>query len=136
MTARGAIISARRPATVSHLAEIRRLRARLAAALADRDRLAAMLSQLAAAIDPAAELRLRRAIGAEQYQRGRVVGWHEGYEAAGRDMDRRWEEIARPATRGGSGFAELERRRWGPGGREHFGQARPGDFPGRGEAAR
>lgn len=27
--------------------------------------------------------------------------------------------------------AELEAERWGPGGREHFGDPRPGDFPGR-----
>ena len=27
--------------------------------------------------------------------------------------------------------AELEARRWGPGGREHFADPRPGDFPGR-----
>ena len=26
--------------------------------------------------------------------------------------------------------AELETRRWGPGGREHFADPRPGDFPG------
>jgi hypothetical protein len=29
-------------------------------------------------------------------------------------------------------YAELEMRRWGPGGREHFGDPRPGDFPGMG----
>lgn len=29
-------------------------------------------------------------------------------------------------------FARLELLRWGPGGREHFGDPRPGDFPGRG----
>jgi hypothetical protein len=27
--------------------------------------------------------------------------------------------------------AEIEERRWGPGGRAHFGDPRPGDFPGR-----
>jgi len=27
--------------------------------------------------------------------------------------------------------AELQARRWGPGGREHFADPRPGDFPGR-----
>jgi len=27
--------------------------------------------------------------------------------------------------------AELEARRWGPGGRDHFADPRPGDFPGR-----
>jgi hypothetical protein len=27
--------------------------------------------------------------------------------------------------------AEMDARRWGPGGREHFADPRPGDFPGR-----
>ena len=27
--------------------------------------------------------------------------------------------------------AEMEARRWGPGGRAHFGDPRPGDYPGR-----
>lgn len=31
-------------------------------------------------------------------------------------------------------FARLELARWGPGGRAHFGDPRPGDYPGRGEA--
>jgi hypothetical protein len=29
------------------------------------------------------------------------------------------------------GLDELEARRWGPGGREHFADPGPGDFPGR-----
>jgi hypothetical protein len=29
-------------------------------------------------------------------------------------------------------YAELEQRRWGPGGRAHFADPRPGDFPGPG----
>lgn len=31
--------------------------------------------------------------------------------------------------------ARIELARWGPGGREHFGDPRPGDFPGRGARA-
>lgn len=31
--------------------------------------------------------------------------------------------------------AKLEVLRWGPGGREHFGDPRPGDYPGQGGAA-
>jgi hypothetical protein len=38
--------------------------------------------------------------------------------------------IARPVARGGVGVAELELRRWGPGGREHFGDPRPDDYTG------
>ena len=33
------------------------------------------------------------------------------------------------------GHAELEVRRWGPGGPAHFADPRPGDFPGRGAEA-
>ena len=42
----------------------------------------------------------------------------------------RWNRIARAAVRGPS-HAELEEKRWGPGGREHFADPRPGDYPGR-----
>lgn len=53
-----------------------------------------------------------------------------GYAAAEADMDAAWNRIARAAVRGPSN-AELEEKRWGPGGREHFADPRPGDFPGR-----
>jgi hypothetical protein len=53
-----------------------------------------------------------------------------GYAAAEADMDARWNRIARAAVRGPS-HAELEEKRWGPGGREHFADPRPGDYPGR-----
>jgi hypothetical protein len=56
------------------------------------------------------------------------------YEAGRRDaeadMAQRWAEAARPVARGVS-HADLEQRRWGPGGRAHFADPRPGDFPGR-----
>ncbi len=38
-------------------------------------------------------------------------------------------------TRYPPALAELETRRWGPGGRAHFGDPRPGDFLGRGSQA-
>lgn len=57
---------------------------------------------------------------------GRVDGYRAGYATASAD----WWLAAGPAPRAGS-HAELERRRWGPGGREHFGDPRPGDFQGR-----
>ena len=56
------------------------------------------------------------------------------YEAGRRDaeadMARHWAQAARPAARGGVSYAELEDRRWGPGGRAQFAAPRPGDFPG------
>ena len=56
------------------------------------------------------------------------------YEAGRRDaeadMAAQWARAA--AAVRGPGFAELEERRWGPGGRAHFADPRPGDYPGRG----
>ena len=69
-----------------------------------------------------AENAYRRQIGREMYA--------AGYAAAEADMDARWNRIARAAVRGPS-HAELEEKRWGPGGREHFADPRPGDYPGR-----
>jgi hypothetical protein len=31
-------------------------------------------------------------------------------------------------SKGGPTYQELEERRWGPGGQEHFGDPRPGDY--------
>lgn len=64
-------------------------------------------------------------------------GFAAGYAAADDD----WfialapaREAARRAAKYPS-FAELEVRRWGPGGREHYADPRPGDYPGlRGDA--
>ena len=44
-------------------------------------------------------------------------------------MAAQWSRVS--AVVRGPDLAELEERRWGPGGREHFADARPGDFPGR-----
>jgi hypothetical protein len=70
-----------------------------------------------------AEERYRRQLGREMYQAGR-----RDVEA---EMAERWNRIAAPTARRGPDFAELEARRWGPGGREHFADPRPGDYPGR-----
>lgn len=53
-----------------------------------------------------------------------------GYAQAEADMAARWNAIAR-TTAPGPSHAELEEKRWGPGGRAHFGDPRPGDYPGR-----
>jgi hypothetical protein len=57
--------------------------------------------------------------------------YQAGYAAAEADRDRAWNAIAHAVVHGPS-HAELEERRWGPGGRAHFADPRPGDFPGRG----
>src|SRR5580704_2335592 len=77
-----------------------------------------------------AETRYRHLLAREMYQAGQRVGFQAGYEQAAADMAARWAQIARPVAHGIS-HAELEERRWGPGGRARFADPRPGDFPGR-----
>jgi len=81
------------------------------------------------------QLELRLQAWREGWLAGHEVGDQGGYARAIKDMERRWHEVADPVARGGPSFAELERRRWGPGGRKHFGDPRPGDYPGRGDTA-
>lgn len=78
-----------------------------------------------------AETAYRHRLAREMYQAGQRAGFQAGYRQAEADEAARWAEVARPVARGIS-HAELEQRRWGPGGRAHFADRRPGDFPGRG----
>ena len=93
------------------------------------------IDPVAAAIQEAghaeAETRYRLQVAREMYQAGQRAGFQAGYRQANADDAARWAEIARPVVRG-IRYAELEERRWGPGGRTHFADPRPGDFPGRG----
>jgi hypothetical protein len=75
---------------------------------------------------------LRRVLRAwrDGYDAGRADGYREGREAEGAERDRLWAEAAAPIARGGPSFAELERRRYGPGGRAHFADPQPGDYAG------
>jgi len=72
---------------------------------------------------------------AEAERAYRLQFGREMYEAGRRDaeaeMAEQWARAAAPVVHG-QAYAELEERRWGPGGRAHFGDPRPGDFPGRG----
>ncbi len=77
-----------------------------------------------------AETAYRHQLAREMYQAGQRAGFEAGYRQADADQAARWAEIARPVAHGIS-HAELEERRWGPGGRAHFADPRPGDFPGR-----
>jgi len=77
-----------------------------------------------------AETGYRNQLARESYEAGRADGYRAGYRQAGADQAARWNQAAR-AGLGGPGHAELEERRWGPGGREHFADLRPSDFPGR-----
>jgi hypothetical protein len=91
-----------------------------------RGRVPALLDALP---NPAAEIELRHQVAREAYRGGRCDGWREGYDAAMREMTQWWTEVARPASRGGIiTHQELEVRRWGSGGREHFSDPGPGDY--------
>ena len=89
------------------------------------------IDPVAAAIHEAehaeAETRYRLQLARQMFQ--------VGYAAAEADRDRAWNAIAHAAVHGPS-HAELEERRWGPGGRARFAEPRPGDFPGRGARPR
>ena len=61
-----------------------------------------------------------------QLARGaRRTGFEAGRRSAFEEMARAWEHAAKAVTE------SVDERRWGPGGRAHFADPRPGDFPGR-----
>jgi len=78
-----------------------------------------------------AETAYRLQLAREMYLVGQRAGFEAGYRQANADEAAQWAKVARPVAHGVS-HAELEERRWGPGGRAHFADPRPGDFPGRG----
>jgi hypothetical protein len=86
-----------------------------------------------------AETDYRCQLGREMYQAGHGDGYRAGYEAAWgeREADAAawWRDRGRSLAERPA-HAELEERRWGPGGRARFADPRPGDFPGRGAQPR
>lgn len=95
-----------------------------------RAELAALQAMMIKLIDPAAEIRYRRRLCREAYRAGQAEGFKRGYEMRAKELDAAWNEAATPIARGGTAHTELEVWRWGPGGREHFADPRPGDFQG------
>jgi hypothetical protein len=90
------------------------------------DGMALAAALVAALPDPEAEIELRRQLAREAYAAGLAAGRREGYERGARLLQAEWPSIVAPLA--GPTLAELEQRRWGPGGREHFGDPRPGDY--------
>jgi hypothetical protein len=80
-------------------------------------------------------LRLRLAAYREGYQAGHERGYQSGYAACDSELRRSWYAATHPIAVSGVPHEELERRRWGPGGRAGAGDPRPGDYPGRDGAA-
>jgi hypothetical protein len=85
-----------------------------------------------AASNVEAEVRYRLQFAREMYEAGRQAG----YRQAQAEEEARWRNAPKTRVPDGPAYAELEERRWGPGGREHFADTRPGDFPGRDPAGR
>jgi hypothetical protein len=95
---------------------------------------AELLGALVGALpDHAAEVELRRRLGREAYAAGLAEGYRAGYERGARLVEAEWPAVMAPLS--GPSLAELERLRWGPGGRKRFGDPRPGDRSPRMEAA-
>lgn len=69
----------------------------------------------------------RRILDAERaaYLLGREDGYRDGYEHGARLREAEWPDVIKSLD--GDPVAELEKERWGPGGREHFADPRPGD---------
>jgi hypothetical protein len=76
-----------------------------------------------------AETAYRLQLARDAYAAGHADGYRAGYRQADADQAARWNHAARAID--GPTQAEVEERRWGPGGRTHFADPRPGDFPGR-----
>lgn len=66
----------------------------------------------------------------QAWQAGRAEGARAGREALIDEQDAEWRQVRQETARGGPSHAELEERRWGPGGREHYGDPRPGEYRG------
>jgi hypothetical protein len=75
--------------------------------------------------------RLRIAAQREAFEAGRKFGHDEGRREYEAQETEAWRRILQPFSQDRPFFQELEERRWGPGGREHFGDPRPADFVGR-----
>jgi hypothetical protein len=67
---------------------------------------------------------------ADGYLAGMTAGYAAGWAGCDADLAQSWHEAAAPLARNRPSHAELEARRWGPGGRAHFADPRPGDYPG------
>jgi hypothetical protein len=68
-------------------------------------------------------------------RRAYLDGYRDGHADACREQDENWRQTPPLRIAAGPAYAVLEQLRYGPGGREHFGDPRPGDFPGRRESA-
>src|ERR1700691_770416 len=113
------------------LDEIQRLRA-------ERDEILTELNTLRGLVQAHLEADVEAA-HASMARHDAQAAYQDGYEQGTRDEGERqfdsqkaraWAE-ALAVKAGEPSFTELEERRWGPGGREHAADPRPGDYQGR-----
>jgi hypothetical protein len=80
-----------------------------------------------------ASLALRLDAWRDGYQTGHATGYDAGYTRGAQLLEAEWPAVVATVVACGPSLAELELLRWGPGGREHFADPRPGDYPGVGD---
>jgi hypothetical protein len=66
----------------------------------------------------------------EALRTARAEGYQAGREAVTDEQDAEWRQACKAVARSGASHTDLEEWRWGSGGREHFGDPRPGDYRG------
>jgi hypothetical protein len=96
-----------------------------------------LLMAAAEMIDDLGDVALReRRIFEQAWAAGYRVGYEAGHDVGHRrahaEIAEDWRHLAEK-IRGEARYVGLEERRWGPGGRAHFGDPRPTDWPGRQE---
>lgn len=124
-----AVRARRRPALAPAVGELRRVRAELAAALAERDEWRGRAVALAEAIDHEAERAVWAQLAAQLAGQARAEGEAAGYARAVADFKRGWHEVTgavhlagiRRGPGGAAWLADVERH----GGTEYGGQGRP-----------
>lgn len=79
--------------------------------------------------DPAKEWKYRKALCRGAYQRGYEAAWEAGRRALLEEQARS-ERYLIDGVLASPDHADLETLRYGPGGRAHYGDRRPGDSPG------
>ena len=82
--------------------------------------------------DPAGEWAYRRALCREAYARGWAEAWEAGRRALLEELaaEQRAQASVIGPVLAGPDHVVVDGRRYGPGGRSQFGDARPGDYPG------
>lgn len=134
------LAAATRDSKATDSAEIRRLQVRIGLLQDENAELLELTASLyrrtvdlIAATDPAVEIAARDFWWSEGRRAGFVSGISEGYREALADISAELLDVDEPAPWPQTLSNALDRLRYPPLGRRHFGDPRPGDFAGAGE---